>query len=126
MKPSDIEKIPDGALVEMVIRGRLRRMASGSTMLRDIEDPNRWTHLSDGDGYAHSALLMATAIEVLPEPVIEPTKEHAVVFDSYRYQWVRDRGGVWWRAGEANGKDWYDLIKTYGPLTVVFEGVDDD
>lgn len=58
-----------------------------------------------------------------PEPVTEPGGgAYAVVKDGEGDLWVRDKDGLWGNSG----CDWDMLVRHYGPLTVLREGVGTD
>ena len=54
----------------------------------------------------------------------EPTGLAAVVRDIDGDHWARTRGGRWLALVPGGGKRTWDEVTKYGPLTVVFEGVE--
>lgn len=122
MNADDLKGLPDGALVRLTVEGRIA--SSGTTTDASLMVDGTIYPLCIG-GIPWGLLSGTTVIEVLPDPLVEPTKPHALVTDSYGYGWVRDRAGVWWQAGQEDSHHWDGLVRIFGPLTVLFEGIDD-
>ncbi len=74
MNPDDLADIPDGALVRLTVEGRLARGVGHSISIwADMPDRHASDLLVFSARGATDLLSMATAVEVLPEPVVEPT-----------------------------------------------------
>jgi len=74
--------------------------------------------------------LKVTAVEFLDEPLKEPTRPYAMVVDKEGFPWVlKPADGVrrkhWRSIGMTGIFPWDKLVEAAGPLTIVFEGVDD-
>jgi hypothetical protein len=123
MTPDDIKDIPDGALVRLTVEGRLR-YEDDECLLIPVDHP--YGNLLSKGGNSYATLRMATAIEVLPEPVVEP-KRFAVVTDKIGSTYVRNGAGThpWGVVGGSGVLSWDYIVSNNGPLTVVFEGVDE-
>lgn len=133
MNPADLDGIPDGALVRLTVEGRLARGVGHSISIwADMPDRHASDLLVFSARGATDLLSMATAVDVLPEPVIEPTGDWAVVLDRHGHPWVRHppSGAIYthhWQSGQGSGAyRWDRLVEGFGPLKVVFEGVNDD
>lgn len=121
MSPDDLAVIQDGVLVRLTLEGRLVR--TGQTA---VEGNNGGSlGLINSQGHPYSSLPLITAVEVLPEQVVEPTWNGTIVRDGVGTLWERDNdytdGDVWVRraAGAFNRWPWDRLT---GPFKVVFEG----
>jgi hypothetical protein len=58
------------------------------------------------------------------EPVGEPTKQFAMVTDRRNDAWIRD-GAQWRHAPSHVSYRWGALVTNHGPLTIIFDGVDE-
>jgi hypothetical protein len=125
MTPADLEGIPNGALVEMKVRGRLQRAADRCVSLRPDGEALTFG-LVGTENYQYPLLTAVTAVEVLPEPVVEPTKRLAMVTDRHGCPWVQVNEWPptrWQTPGEVGPSIlWEVLVDNSGPLTVIFEG----
>lgn len=130
MTPDDIKDIPDGTLVRLTVEGRLAREYGGPGCWITAGGDNLRLTYSGNESSAY-ALRMATAIEVLSEPVTEPTGDYAIVRDCNGTTWValpadRIYQRRWASVGGAGGHYRWDRLVQYGePLTIVSSGVDE-
>lgn len=130
MTPDDLKDIPDGTLIALRVEGRLDRSKDKNSLDTCVVMLNDRIRLLYIEGETAALLRMATSIEVLPEPVVEPTRRLAMVVDRDGLPWVRrdEWSPPRWQATGSSLYPWLwvDLAKAVGPLTVVFEGLEND
>lgn len=126
MTLDDLKDIPDKALVRFTGEARASRTGLGVYGLA-LGRHGEFL-LCDANGRPSSLLNFLIAIEVLPEPVVEPTGAWATVLDRDGDPWFLETrlDSPIWRSfdGDLRDRAWSQLVEDFGPLTVVSKGVD--